>query len=326
MESEPRAANEVSSGPRSGGVEISVGRAPERRDSLNVVDAAPWTLRRAWTLVAAVGLIDLVWAHAAGLTFGGWIPVGLALAFLGAVAAIYGYTGRSERLADAGNYAALWVAFSIVGAILTYLAATLNFPLRDTEFSAIDSALGFHWLAWFNFLSAHLLARVILKIAYNTMLPQMVLSIIYFAHTERTDRNRDLLWTSMFALILATVVSGVVPALGPHLPGQLPIWSQMLIAIRAHRETAFSLGALQGVIAFPSFHTVMAILLAYAHRPPSRSFWLVALLNGLMVLAVPPAGHHYLIDAISGALVAVVCIMIVRAGSRTTGKHDAAVA
>jgi membrane-associated phospholipid phosphatase len=100
----------------------------------------------------------------------------------------------------------------------------------------------------------------------------------------------------------------------------------MLITIRAHRETAFSLGALQGVIAFPSFHTVMAILLAYAHRPPSRSFWLVALLNGLMVLAVPPAGHHYLIDAISGALVAVVCIMIIRAGARTTGKHDAAVA
>jgi hypothetical protein len=275
-------------------------------------------LPRAWALVVAVGLTDLVWAHAAGLTFVGWIQVGMVLAFLGAVAAIYGITGRSDRLADAGNYAALWVAFSIVGAIFTYVAATLNFPLRDSEFNAIDAALGFDWLSSFNFVSAHRIVRVILSIAYFTMLPQIVLSIVYLAHTEQSDRNRDLLWISMFALILTTVVSGIVPAVGPHISGHLPIWSQMLLTIRARGMTQFSLGALQGVIAFPSFHTVMAIVLVYAHRPPSRSFWPVAVLNGLMVLAVPPIGHHYLIDAITGAAVAVLCIAIGRAGSRPT--------
>ena len=304
--------------PGGGRAELLPYSAPEKM-SRNAGDTAIWTLRRGWLLVFVVGAIDLVWAHTAGLTFNGWGSVGLTLTFLGAVAAIYGYTGRSARLGEVGNYAALWVAFSAVGTILTYLAATLNFPLRDSELSAIDSALGFHWLSLYNFATAHWISKVVFSLAYNAMLPQIVFSIMYLAHTEQTDRNRDLLWTSMFALILTTMISGVAPAVGPHVAGQLPVWSKMLLTIRARRETRFSMGSMQGIIAFPSFHTVLALLLVYAHRPPSRSFWLVLLVNGLMLLAVSPVGHHYLIDAISGTLVALLSIAIVRAGSTPAG-------
>ena len=278
-------------------------------------DTGIWTLRRAWLVVLVVGSIDLVWTREVGLTFTGWTTIGLTLGFLGAVAAIYGLTERSARLAEVGNYAALWVAFSVVGTILTYLAATLDFPLRDGELGAIDAALGFHWVALFNFATAYWITKVVFSLAYNTMLPQIVFSIMYLAHTEQTDRNRDLLWTSMFALILTTIVSGLVPAVGPHMEGQLPIWSKMLLTIRAGHETRFSLGSMQGIIAFPSFHTVLAVLLIYAHRPPSRSFWLVLVVNALMLMAVSPVGHHYLIDAISGASVALLAIAIVRAGA-----------
>lgn len=273
-----------------------------------------WTIGRAWLLILVVGVIDLIWCSAVGLNFSGWGSVLLTLGFLGAVALIYGYAGRSARLGEVGNYAALWVAFSVVGTILTYLAATLNFPLRDSELSAIDSALGFHWTSFYDFATAHWITKVVFSLAYNAMLPQIVLSIMYLGHTEQTDRNRDFLWTSMFALILTTIISGVVPAVGPHAEGQLPVWSKMLLTIRAGHETSFSLGSMQGIIAFPSFHTVLAILLVYAHRPPSRSFWLVLVVNVLMLMAVSPVGHHYLIDAISGALIALLSIAVVRAG------------
>ena len=47
--------------------------------------------------------------------------------------------GRRRQLC-----AALWVAFSAAGAISTYLAATFAMPLRDAQFVAIDSSMGFH--------------------------------------------------------------------------------------------------------------------------------------------------------------------------------------
>jgi hypothetical protein len=305
--------------PRGGRAERLSYSAPEPEKESQGTEATPlWTIRRAWLLVFVVGIIDLVWCRAVGLTFSGWGSVGLTLGFLEAVALIYGYAERSPRLGEIGNYAALWVAFSVVGTILTYLVATLNFPLRDSELGAIDSALGFHWLALYNFATAHWISKLVFSLAYNAMLPQIVLSIMYLGHTEQTERNRDFLWTSMFALILTTIISGVVPAVGPHVAGQLPVWSQMLMTIREGHQTSFSLGTMQGIIAFPSFHTVLAILLVYAHRPPSRSFWPVLLVNILMLMAVSPVGHHYLIDAISGAVIALLSIAIVRAGVTST--------
>lgn len=301
------------SSPTGGRADILSYSAPEKELQTNGA-AMLWTIGRAWLLILIVGVIDLIWCSAVGLNFSGWGSVLLTLGFLGAVALIYGYAGRSARLGEVGNYAALWVAFSVVGTILTYLAATLNFPLRDSELSAIDSALGFHWASLYDFATAHWISKVVFSLAYNAMLPQIVLSIMYLGHTEQTDRNRDFLWTSMFALILTTLISGVVPAVGPHLAGQLPVWSKMLMTIREGHQTNFSLGSMQGIIAFPSFHTVLAILLVYAHRPPSKSFWVVVVVNIFMLLAVSPVGHHYLIDAISGALIALLSIAIVRAG------------
>jgi membrane-associated phospholipid phosphatase len=62
----------------------------------------------------------------------------------------------------------------------------------------------------------------------------------------------------------------------------------------------------------PSFHTVIAIVLIYVHRPPARSFRIVATLSGVMLLSVPWAGNHYLSDMIVGAAIAAGSIALVR--------------
>jgi hypothetical protein len=56
---------------------------------------------------------------------------------------------------------------------------------------------------------------------------------------------------------------------------------------------------LKGVIAFPSFPAVLAVLFTAAHaRLPS--FWPVAALNTVMLLALPSQGGHYLVDVPAG--------------------------
>ncbi len=272
-------------------------------------------LRWGWMLTLVLLSIDGIWADRTGLVFVGWLRVACFPLLLLAIGFLYGNSGRSRRLSDAGYYAALWIAFCAAGFIFTYVAATPAMPLRDTEFVAIDAAMGFHWLPWSRFIGAHPVIQLPLIIAYNTLLPQIVGSILYFAHTGQTARNAEMIWLAMLGLIVTTIVSAVLPAIGPYVYfyGRQTDDIVVLMSLRAGGAHTIAFSSLKGIITLPSFHTVIAIVFVYVHRPPSRSFIPVAILNGLMLLSIPSEGHHYLIDMISGAVVAAACIAIIRA-------------
>jgi membrane-associated phospholipid phosphatase len=291
--------------------------------TLNVSESFA-SLPGALALILALGAVDWTWAEYDGLTFVGWTQFSLVLICLGLVFLVYSYFGRDSRLGDAGYYAFLWVAFSATGVILTYLAATLCLPLRDSDLSQIDRALGFDWAKSVGILAAHRWVLLAAGVVYNSMLPQIVASILYFAHIGRSDRNREFLWLGMTSLLITTVISGLVPAVGPYSAGEMPHWSKMLLTIRSGTETRFTINEMQGIIAMPSFHTVLAAIFVYVHRPPLRSFVPIAVLNFLMVLTVPFVGHHYLIDVIAGAIVAAVCIVLLSSMLRTPRKTAAA--
>jgi membrane-associated phospholipid phosphatase len=52
---------------------------------------------------------------------------------------------------------------------------------------------------------------------------------------------------------------------------------------------------------------VLAVLIVWAHRG-LPTFWPALVLNGLMLVSVPPAGNHYLTDMIGGATVVALAI------------------
>ena len=285
--------------------------------------------RITWTLAAIVGLalVDAVLARREGMSFVGWERFCLIAAVPGAVAIYYQVSKRSEQLADTGYYISAWLAFSVFGCILTYVVARADLSLRDTQLAHCDKLLSFDWHHWTSFIISHRKLELVFALAYSTILPQTLGSVIYFSHVGRPDRNDDLLWTSMLAAIITTILSALVPAMGPHLSGQNVVWSATLAAIRNHSATIFRLEHLQGIIDFPSFHTVAAILLVYSHRPPLRSFHAILTLNVLMLLSIPSEGQHYLVDILSGAIVAATSIAAVRLTlrSRATVRGQCAV-
>jgi hypothetical protein len=264
-----------------------------------------------WGFVLLLGATDFFGAELSGLSFVNWRNALLSVGFLAAIGLAYDYSGRNQRLADVGNYAALWVAFSAAGSIFTYVVATMRLPLCDARLSSLDAALGFHWTSWFYCVAHHPFFKLTLTIAYASMLPQIVGSILYFAHTHQTNRNREFLAIAMISLVTTTLISGLLPATGPFLPGHQPEFSKLLITIRAGSATIFSLDDMQGIVTMPSYHTVIAMVLIWVHRPPSRSFSVAAILNSLMLLAVPSAGNHYLSDMLAGAVVAAGSIALV---------------
>jgi PAP2 superfamily len=267
----------------------------------------------AWALILIMAVIDTVGARDTGMQVVHASRIALTLGLLGAISFAFGNWARSPKVAQAAVYAALWVSFNLVLVILTYLVAELRMPLWDATFARMDSALGFHWLAWYRAVHPHHTLDLVLRIVYSSIVPQIVFSLSLFAYLGHNDRNAELLWTTMISALIATAVSSAAPALGPCADGHLTPWMQSLIALRSGAVSAHALGGLQGIITMPSFHAVLAVLFVYTNRPPMRSFYPIAALNLLMLFSLLPIGHHYLVDMIGGVLVALASIVAYRA-------------
>ncbi len=72
----------------------------------------------------------------------------------------------------------------------------------------------------------------------------------------------------------------------------------------------------EGLIQLPSFHTVLAIILAYNFRDHRWLFAAAVVLDTLIILSCPTEGSHYFVDLVAGAAVAVLAIIAVRAWER----------
>ncbi len=286
---------------------------PAARKFLNDPDY----ILRAWAAILIVAAIDWVGAGRAGFEIRGVLPAVWAVTMLAALGFLIDYTGRARQVSEAAHYCALWFAFAVAVDIYSYVVATLGMPMCDVQFARMDAALGFNWVAAFHWIkSSSWILRYLLSHAYNSIFIQVFASIGYFALIKRSDRNRELLWIGILSALIATSLAGLFPALGPYTKGDMPAWSAVLLTIRNGSLTKLALADLTGIVAFPSFHTVLAILLTYVHRPPLRSFVPVAILNVLMLVAIPFAGHHYLVDEIAGAAVVAISIAIVQVAMR----------
>ena len=62
---------------------------------------------------------------------------------VGAIGTLPSAQQQYRRHGEAG---AGWVAFTAAGAVLTYLAAIVSWPLQDAAVNNFDHAIGFDWL------------------------------------------------------------------------------------------------------------------------------------------------------------------------------------
>jgi len=269
----------------------------------------------AWILLF-LGILDLGLSWLAGYAFTEFSSVLAIIAGMAGISYGYGRSGRSRAIADMGYYAAMWIAFTVLGVIFTYLMAGSRLPLFDEHFARFDAAIGFDWPRWHRFLASVPYVNTLLNMAYSSLLLQIVLSVMYFSHIGQSRRNAELLWNAFISLLLTGVLSAIFPALGAfhYFQTDLPqaVHLPHLFALRDGSVRVFPLNQMQGIIAFPSFHTVMAILFTYAFRGRGVWFLLIGLLNILMLLSTPTFGGHYLADMVSGAMVAGLAIYLVR--------------
>lgn len=72
------------------------------------------------------------------------------------------------------------------------------------------------------------------------------------------------------------------------------------------------MSALDGIVSFPSFHTVLGVIAIYAVRDTRWLLAFIVPLNATMIVSTMPVGGHHLADVLAGAGLTLAAILVVR--------------
>jgi hypothetical protein len=196
------------------------------------------------------------------------------------------------------------------------IAARLRMPLQDSLFGHIDQSLGVSVPSLVRWADHHWLGTVVNR-SYPWLSPLLAIAAFAPPLMGRMKQAREFLLGNLVAFAIGVPLFALLPAVGPwyyyHLapnPAQASCWTQ-LFALRQLAPYLFHEQA-AGVICFPSFHVVWAILCAAAlwgFRPIRIP---VALLSAMIIMSTLTTGWHYFSDVLGGIAVAAISMAVAR--------------
>lgn len=231
---------------------------------------------------------------------------------------------------------------NVLSTILTVYSGR-RFPFTDATLAAADGAIGFDWGAALRLFDRHPDVNAVLRVAYDSIIPQILLIVVILALTRQAERLYRFLMATNLALVVTSVIAVFFPALGayefygvspadhPHIALVTDTkMTEPILWLRAAVFTPPGPSFTVGLISFPSFHSATAVIYAWAmwRTPVARWIWLAV--NAMMLIATPVHGSHYLVDVFAGVAVAWIGIAIstwvLDVGARRAGRGQPALA
>jgi hypothetical protein len=243
--------------------------------------------------------------------FGGW------LLFLG--------VRYQEKFSVIGALAFTGAYLLLIGQILrsmTYLGTAAGYPLIDTYLSAFDKAVGFDWLAHVAWVNATPWAIILFNEVYMSILSAMMIVLGVLVLMRRFDRIRELLLVNGSLGLLGIVFCTFLPAIGAYayyspaveLIGNIPSSAgryhlEHFNGVRSGDLLSFTFGETIGIITFPSFHTIIPVLLLWSLRR-TWAIWPALPVSVIMIVSTISIGGHYLADIVAGIALCTISIWL----------------
>jgi membrane-associated phospholipid phosphatase len=190
-------------------------------------------------------------------------------------------------------------------------------PLIDDSLASVDAMLGLDAPMLVAWVARHSPVIWVLEFAYLSAVPLMLATVIVLGLTRRESRLWEFCLVFVGSVLTCAFLSALMPAAGIYVHYRIPPEILALLPASAGRFylpvfEAYRSGAvdtvylhrLEGVVTFPSFHAVMALMAAYALSGGLR--WLsgpVWAWSGLILISTIPIGGHYATDLVAGAAV-----------------------
>ncbi|MDH2383379.1 phosphatase PAP2 family protein [Bradyrhizobium sp. CER78] len=311
-------------------------------------DAAQRHMAIAWSCIVACILADVVWLPNSGLSFASsnWITILQGMAYC-AIAAAFIAIASNRLGADQRRPAALlrrglfmtelfWRALLPISALLTagstlsYLIAASKLPLRDDVLAGVDHLLGFDWPTFLAATNSHSFVATLLTTAYQStgLLSQLVLGWLILQ--RRGDRLAEFIAVLSLSAVALCIGMWLILAAGafayfhpaPHsyehfaALGDMWTFGRTFAMLRDGSLSAVDMAKVDGIVSFPSFHTMLGVMTIYAARDTR---WLVVpvfVVNATMIVATMPVGGHHLADVLAGGGLTIAAILIARRSAR----------
>lgn len=268
------------------------------------------------TAVAAlinVALIFLRGSRVDYVAYGALVGLVSALLVLGY---FYRRSGRSGTIGALATSAGLFIAFTAMMSLLNYLLAPNPNPPIDHWLLKMDTALGFHWPEILEWAAQHPLFNAFMRFSYTFTLPQIALLFVVLSFSSRIEDLHGLMITVVIAGTITVMFWSLYPSLGPsafyHVPEETlravqpvvgPDYGAEILTVLNNGTPFLSPDEFRGLIAFPSFHIVLAFASTYYSRNVRWVFIPYLVINIIVLPAVLVHGGHHLVDIPAGMAV-----------------------
>ena len=284
--------------------------------------------RRTWSLLAANAAV----LFALGAWFGFSVDprkILQALAGVGvllATAAFYTTRRPDPTIAAACGVFAFLLLYPAIFLPLSYVTAALDRPLQDALLVRMDRALGFDWLALQQATFATDWLRQASFLVYAHAHWAIIGSWLVLILTGQFARIRAYALMLTLTSTIGLTIAALFPVIGAY--GYYEVAGDMLAslkgtgagqwhiadfnAVRAGTLRVIVFEHLQGIVQFPSFHTVGALTAAWATWRTPYVKWPLLAFNAFVVFTAIPVGGHHLMDVLGGVVLTALGLLLVR--------------
>jgi hypothetical protein len=254
-----------------------------------------------------------------------WPPFVAGYAATLGFAAIGGYVRQMKatpRLALALVGTAIFMGFTAVSSVFIFVLFPLTNPLIDLTLIQLDQALGYHWPGLIAWMAQYPLFSQGLGYVYHSSLPQILVTIVLLATLSRELVLHRFLLVGIVTLLIAVAIWWVIPSVGPSAFQPIPesdriatglyynpAYGEFLRSLVEVGPPRISPEVITGVVAFPSYHMVMALMVVWFTRG-TLAFIPAAVVNTAMIPATLSHGGHHLVDLFGGLAVFVLGVWL----------------
>lgn len=273
-----------------------------------------------------IGIINAIWLKFSNITivFNEYATPIYVVVVCGVVNLFYRFVRPRLNIVALTGAIMFFVVTSSFLLVTSYLMATLPFPLQDQALNDIDLMLGFHFETFVAMLNQNETVVKILQICYDTKILQF-LTIAVILSKSKPEYIIEFCYLFLVTLIVTFIIYMFIPAAGAYTYLTIAPESISNIGVEIGKEQGVILNHLKsqqaytlflheaiGLVNFPSFHTILALLLTYATRGVTWLFCIAIALNITMLIATIPMGGHYLIDLIGGGALTLIVIWLMK--------------
>jgi hypothetical protein len=282
-------------------------------------------------LATGLAMADAAWISLGGFAVdtAGYARIGLlsAALFLGGLC--YSRWRPDPRLATMLLGTAFLIAFTAGASILNYLLLPVAGPRMDFQLARIDRAMGFDWPTVMTALSHHRVIDTVLWAAYSITLPQIAVLLVALSLSGRCREAYRFLFAVAAGALIAIFVWALAPSAGaasvyslaPDVSGRLLLvvtcdYGRALVDLLNNGPGLISPSEVRGLIGFPSYHAMLALILIWYARTIAWLRWPALIVNLLVVASAPVEGGHHLVDVIAAFPMTALAILSAQGAER----------